>query len=613
MENNSIGPMFKWNSRKERKFNTIKNTAFNKKMNPYNHILSENSFQLFIDGKQIFKPKDIGKKYEYQEFFWDINEDTAEKEPIIREINYMELTKKGFKIFRLQSTGRNIRSKSKYTYALCRTDEEFKNCMEYISKPVNHILQYDYANNRAMIAGATIPNPAWVSSEDPKKEEIDISNPIEAERIMLGITTKKTKRKLILLQDIPVLITEDGRLVCIPKSNDEAVIGIVGQKGKGKTLLSHQIIDYVYNSWKRNFIILNDINNETTTWYKKNDFRLKYLEHINAQPMGLPLIYLYPNTHELKEDSIFSHYTMGFRFTFPFREFMLNYQLYAYKSEKWELPQKTSNLFDTMAQELAECKDELEIRQVLERYNTKENEMMIDTIQKRINSLLALNILDINTGVPSQWGLKHLRPLPGLTGNYNPFIATIISKGIPVLMTSEIRRHGFFPQYFYYIVREIYDKYKNDSRFKPPHINPVWMFCDEITELAPRDEKKQGIVFEMLKTLVTEGRMNRVGFIWATQNPEEIAKRIYRNTMYTFIFYMDNTQAKEIGNVYNFDDTHIKRITSLKKMQVLARTSEYFHIYEKNSDKPKIHTVNDGPIVGELLTPLSMHKAPGGK
>ena len=83
-------------------------------------------------------------------------------------------------------------------------------------------------------------------------------------------TNAYTEIKRIDYEGLPVLISQDGRLVCIQIENDMPSIGIVGIKGSGKSTMMHAILDRAYHLRKNDaFIVMNDHARETLAYTLK--------------------------------------------------------------------------------------------------------------------------------------------------------------------------------------------------------------------------------------------------------------------------------------------------------------------------------------------------------
>ena len=55
------------------------------------------------------------------------------------------------------------------------------------------------------------------------------------------------ENKIIQVPEIIVMRTNDGEIVCIPQEKDEPSVGVIGQRGSGKSYLLHRIADEVFS------------------------------------------------------------------------------------------------------------------------------------------------------------------------------------------------------------------------------------------------------------------------------------------------------------------------------------------------------------------------------
>ena len=118
------------------------------------------------------------------------------------------------------------------------------------------------------------------------------------------------------LKHIPVMITDNGMILCLPNRDETSHAGILGMTSKGKGVCGHTIIDYEY--WMKDgmCMILNDFQRETFEWSlaSMNKAFLDNSKIINPTPIGLPIVYVYPSNKDMiipVEEQLFPHIKMS--------------------------------------------------------------------------------------------------------------------------------------------------------------------------------------------------------------------------------------------------------------------------------------------------------------
>lgn len=419
-------------------------------------------------------------------------------------------------------------------------------------------------------------------------------NPYEVLEEAKNIWAPEERGRLTInIPEMALIITEDLLLVCIPDTADEGTIGIVGQKGQGKSRILHRIVDITFWKWGKLGALINDSLRECGTWCLPNSTKseIEILRRINEYPLPLPTIYLTPHTEDIEngEDTVMHSDEVGFPISMPYR--LIIDKFYDY----FDLGGSTT-FFSKNKESLMVCENMDEVREVLE---TISNKNVIDKIDRYLSDIFKQKILDVNTGVPSEWSVKE----GSYEMKFNPLTASVMAGLLPILVTDNILTKPYYPQYFKYFVNDIFTRQTKDNFFKKNKIK-VWFFIDEVLDVSSIEEKT--VASETLKKLVTQGRPTRIGTVLATQNYNSIEGRVRKNIKYMFTF-ANPGEASDIGKTYSLDRESIEQIKILPKFTCLAVTTEEFIVYDlKTGQRYK----SRGPFVGKSLPPLSQHKTP---
>ena len=540
------------------------------------------------------------------------------KPPIYKKISYEDLRKINYKIIvrRVNPTNQAFAGQKK-TYAIVP--------MEVFGKEMNpegHDIIIDIANKRLALQGRNVKIPTWTYIEKkpifrvPPQRVLDPMvdyRKIEMQRWIklgkqMGQIPEKTYKKLEIRNDIPLLISEEGYLVCLPFEREEPTVGVQGMKGMGKTLFLHALADRAFWKFRKKVAILNDRNNECYTWcmpwdktgeqYIKSKF-LEILKQIGEDTLPLPCVYLYPNTHDLRylnyEDRV------GFRISLAFQEVIKNYRYFFTGNEEFQMG-ASLKYFKNLMPQIMECKSEQEVLDKIEMDMPEGFEKVGVKINNILQELFDQKILDVSTNINSKWKMKNTKT--GVEKEYNPIITSLLCDLVPVVVTSNLYNKDYYPQYFRYLVEDIFKKQIEDQFFIKNNVC-VWAFCDEITELDQKN--KQTVASGILQRMVAEGRPNRLGLVWATQNPDKISDRIFTNTNYSITFrHKTSEQANAVVAGFDLIKKRKEDILNLRKFQALACTTEKFAVYDQEGKR----SMTDENFLGTIVPSLSWHKPP---
>jgi hypothetical protein len=497
--------------------------------------------------------------------------------------------------------------------------------------PAEHQVFWDVYNKRLILVGINAGpakfgpwveiNPKRVSDKNREaRKTIDYFKnafAIEKDYIKNVIKHNPEKQKKMLVPEMAFMIDNKGSLICIPKSMDEPTIGIIGMKGTGKSWILHRFVDLGYWKGRRMIALLNDENNQCSTWclpwdadpiHKKFGLGIaKQLALIGERPLPLPMVYNHPMNENLRymtyEDEC------GIRISFPFGDMISNYENYMHGKKNWELG-KSLPYFKNIKGSLLQCKNAEEIHETINTMINEELGLTKIKLNGVMDDIFNENILDITNGIPSKMKLviKDIRDKNRVISEfeYNPFVAQLLAGLVPALETASIKNKGYFPQQFKFIAEDIYRKQCEDPYFINNKFR-IWLVCDEIQTI----DNKKSAASDVLIKIVTEGRNNRVGFIWATQNPERLSEQITTNTPYLIVLGLNNDeQAKSVVKNFELMSGTEKEIKSLGPLEAIACATgnKHFIVYERDGTKRK--SERNESFRGMLLPPLSQHRPP---
>jgi len=409
--------------------------------------------------------------------------------------------------------------------------------------------------------------------------------------------------KNIEINDIPVMLCEDGSICCIPKSAEAKSMGFVGNSGHGKSLLMNRVHSHLFHLWKTNVAIMNDVSEETYLWSEEmknrifNKFNYGYL---NQTPVASPLIYLFPNTKTLEVDRLELEGAQKdfIKIVMPFDKIIDDIGFYLAGVNPDFTLAKSSMYVNDLRDKLIECDTPSQIREVLQSElpgaDGKSFQAMRAKILTAFESLFKEEILDITN--PECHAYLKIRELKSM---YNPMTAVMKTKRIPSLITSDLINKKYKSSVFSYFINALFEN--NTKDFPNQH---TYMIFDELKDICTKEDDP---ATDAIGRIASRGRIKNVGMCFATQYYNQIPHKI-RGAKLNFLFafkHGDDKIVTEIGKDFNLDTKIRKSIKNLKKFECIAMTQDEF-IFYRDDEK----WTSSEPVRGRIFYPLAGHMCP---
>lgn len=401
-----------------------------------------------------------------------------------------------------------------------------------------------------------------------------------------GFIDDEERRGINVIEDIPVMFSEDGGVICIPQHEETRNILATGKKGVGKSILVHSFGEQAWWLWGNNICIMNDIQQETYEWNnkQKNKEWIQNLNRINENPVPLPMIFIYPHTNSLGLDYIEKEKKINFlETTLPFSEIINNSEVYM------ELD-KSATYFKKMRSDLVKCDSpgevESKIRENLP--GDKQSPIRIKIINK-LYEIFEEEICHItNPEFPYRLECGDIRG--------NPFVVLLRLGVIPCFETYDLQYKQYQAEVISYHLERIYKAVQKDY-----FDGDVYVIFDELTHVC--DDSNKNRVYESLVKIASRGRKEGIGLVGATQSYDRIPKKIQENTDYVFVFeHVNDDQVKAIKRDYNLGNYDLSEIKGLRELEVVAASKEKFVKYKEGEKE-----VIEGPVKGKIIPPMSNH------
>lgn len=416
----------------------------------------------------------------------------------------------------------------------------------------------------------------------------------------------------ININHIPVMITRENKLLCIPSDKELFHIGVTGMTGKGKGIVGNGLLGFEYWMKKRRCIILNDFQQETQEQSLPcmNSVFTQNLKIINARPTPLPLVYVYPSNKSLIIDDVeelFPHIKMSL----PTRALIKDIENY-YKLDK------SAKYFTANIDRFLECRDLEEIDEALkeiieDNVGDYKNKKALENMMFKIRTVFK-NIFDemiTDNASPDAPAFITIKDSEGNSYNNLVVQSLIYANLIPSIQTSEIRNKSWFSAYMSFIVESLYeDKLNKDEFMKETNIS---MYVPEIDKMWKGENGK--LIKSSLCLVGTNGRRAGIGLRWDAQDYDAVPDAIRANTKYLFVLRKAN--ADEVSGIkkdFNVEKEVHDQILSLETdprkglFECVALTTNRFLLYNLRNGRMES---TSSPQIGRLITPMAHHKNPG--
>lgn len=397
-----------------------------------------------------------------------------------------------------------------------------------------------------------------------------------------GIKAKKTKT----IPEIPIQISDDGKLICLPNTDDEPVIGITGKRGTGKTTSLHYLTDTFYHIQKYWLAVINDRLDQTSTWKKPTRSFIKEIKYFGHEPTPLPCEYHIPNTDTAEPEE---HQK---RLSINFKELVHNF--HALKCNPgWKLSDKGFPALNKLKSKFLEAETEEQIMKILEDAISnaeKHEKATYISMNSIIYDLFHNKIISLDS--------EHTINRQG----ESLFMDSLLQNKVPVLCTNDLYSKEYGVAYLKLLMDMLFDW--QQKKQKEGVNRPLLVVLDEADDIASTDVNSAAA--QSVIRFATQGRQKQIGLLLATQTYKKFPQKIRSNIIYQFTFNTNAEQAKEIARDFDLESSDVDEILNLPKFRFMAITKEKFVTYD-------LQTGEQGATqksVGRSLFPLSQHDKP---
>ncbi len=529
----------------------------------------------------------------------------------VKKLEYEELKSYGFGVAvlgtRLFNPWRRGQQK-KYIIFKLTYPKTYSKILNYV--PTAHYLQRDINNHNIRIIGqnsGASGRGAWISIQDGSKKGY-AGKPKLKRNILPTSTyiTYKEKWRDMTINYIPLMITEDNQLLCLPNFQEIQHIGIVATSGAGKSLFLNTLMAWEHNLLKRHCIWLSDYQDQTKEMsLPANSFERIHAK-INASPCGLPIVYCFPDSDTLqlnKRDQLF-----------PFLKINLAMSELIDNMPNYHQLGRSFIYFKNMKDDLLKCSSFEEMSLVIENNLPEKQQRLMK--HKLLSVLEELNTSKISSTDAHAY-LK-IRDKNGTiygndeNGNANkhPIITLMRAGFIPSVLTGTIYNETHFSAYMAYLINVIFANQKSDKYFQKKSVS---LFVDEIDRLY-QTPYGGALVKKSLGNIGTNARSVSIGLRWSSQSYNLVIPQIKSQTKFLFVMKLKNQKnVLEICKDWSIPKNMREEILNFKTeaskdiFEILAMTSEAFVLINMRTGDV---TKTSKPQRGLLIPSIARHYYP---
>lgn len=597
-----------------------------------NKIYNKNKQIFLYDGKDPnYKMNPYGMldtKIRYGKKFWD-DEDENKKE--FKKMSWVEMDDLGFAI--KADYNPDLRWKPRqvccYRIMIKRKDSLglSYNSFRKACERSNMFLENDPMRHRFRLKGdSVLPAPelridagvsGWVyyGTDMPKYESPKQSKKLTKEELMMSTRQKlygeavKPEFEYVHISEIPLLISEDKHIICMPKQDTCQRIIVVGQPGTGKSLFVNAIDDRILYQWEDRVAWLIDPMNQFYDISLPQDYSEfnKINEWINNFPTPFPSVLLYLASRYPYD---IPHKNISLILTLSFMEFIRKMEFYTYGIKEYDLGGTRRYLVD-YADSIKNITTTDQLRDVMfdKIPNAHKDKGLQSMIYKWVNtfeSIFRENFLsNLHKGDKNATDELEVEMKDGTKMKGHPFIMCYEAGLVPVLNISSARRQRWIRNYLADLMQKIVAHQMKMAKLQ----KRVWIIADELNEIYELGKKKDN-ASAAFEELYRQGRFNNVGFIGNTQSLDKLNPEMYKNATHICCTYLkDHKERKLVGDTFNLGKDIYDKIEELKPQEMIIFSKESFIAYDRWGRR----SVYDRKWVkGRIIPPINHHKIPLG-
>src|SRR3990167_8351075 len=410
-----------------------------------------------------------------------------------------------------------------------------------------------------------------------------------------------------MIKELPVLLSDEGYVVCIQKQITCQRMIVVGESGQGKSVFTNAVGGRIFYTWEDRVAWLIDPLNQFNDISFPQAYEMfnRTNRIISNEPKPIPAIQLYlacKNRIDIRHENI------SLKVTLDFVEFLRKYKFYVFGMKDLDVGDTIRYLMDFI-DDIKDATTKEDIKDVMfEKIpNAHKDKGMQAMIYKWVNSFETIfkEKFTSNMYAYDEKAAHELKVVlrDGTVKKGHPFIMCYEAGAVPVLNISDARRQRWLRNYLADLMQKIvaHQISEGDNQKR------VWIIADELNEIYEVGKKKDN-AFAAFEELYRQGRFNNIGFIGNTQSLDKLNPEMYKNATHICCVYMkDHKERKRVGDTYALDKEVYEKIESLKEREMMIFSKEPFVIYDRWGRRK----ISDRKwFKGKILPPINLHKIP---
>ena len=417
------------------------------------------------------------------------------------------------------------------------------------------------------------------------------------------------------IKEIPILISEDKKIICIRKENICQRILCTGASRKGKSTFVNGFATRVVYKFQDRVGWLIDPQNQFYDISLPQEYQefIKINSWINENPIPLPAIHYYL---ACKHPNLIAHKDISLKLTLDFEEFLKKYSFFSYGESTWSLDKPGRYLTEVIpyiknVENVKELNDKL-YEHIPNANDAKKGDGMRSMIFKWkssfkniFNERFTSNMFKMD---PMETHELEIELKDGTKMKGHPFIMAMEAGLVPLNNTSMVPEKPWVRNYMADLMQKMLSHQKIQGQ-KGTRTRK-WMIVDEMQEIF---EKKSGkkidnasIAFEKL---FRQGGFQDIGFVGNTQSLEKLNDEMIKNATHICCVYTQSSaERKIIRDIFELDKEITSKIGELDVQEMMVFSKEPFVVYDRWGRR----TVEEDKtwFKGRIIPPPNYHKSP---
>lgn len=418
----------------------------------------------------------------------------------------------------------------------------------------------------------------------------------------------------IPIKELPVMITEEGHLLCMPYDKDYVPkMVMVGTSGSGKSWCLNSILGRAFYIYQDKCGLLNDSGDQFYDLMlpQQEDQNIMQLNRIGNKPRPLPVINLYMSCPEV--DIRYKDENVGYRLVIDFKDLLRRYPFFSANIGGWKIGETIKYWDKHLINALDKGKTSEEMKKICYAMIPKARDdkqgdgtrsmihKWVAAWDKVLSDKFTYNLFKDEKTTSPYWKAKvNGRELSG-----HPFIISAYAGCFPIINNTMAKDRPIASKHLADIIKKISRWQTMMGKDK----KRIWIGIDELKDLL--GERKNSDVYKALDYLFAQGRFPKIGFIGNLQEYSMMSNAMQNNTTHLIVFDLKKKkERKDIAEDYSLDATRIEEMSKLENHQCLFITKKKMIIYDKDG-KRKEKKEGEGFVwKGKILAPITVHKKP---